>query len=93
MSGPSLADIEAATAAYTGVDLRDPHRYQKLVRARSLAFQAMRYEGYSYYVIAQHFNMDHSTVMHHCATPVDDDDLLAVLEAARKASILRAAHA
>lgn len=93
MSGPSLADIEAATAAYTAVDLRTPNRFPSLVRARKLAYQAARYEGFSLSEIGRHFHKDHSTIHHACGVPVDDDDLLAVLELARKASTLRAAHA
>jgi chromosomal replication initiation ATPase DnaA len=82
----TCADVEAEVIRYYGgLNLRDPSRTPEFVDARRLAYQAMRYFGYSFSEIGRHFAKDHSTIMHHCKRPVSDESLDAVVSATRAA--------
>jgi chromosomal replication initiation ATPase DnaA len=99
MRRPTVADVLEAVTYVAGVDPMTPGRSKSVTASKVLACHALREitESSLPEIGRAMGNADHTTARHHCAKPVDYDDLRAVaqrvsdhLEAEDRADVLEA---
>ena len=79
ISADSALKIAAASIDMMPEEIRSTSRNRENVRARRAVCVAMANEGFGIAEIGRAIHRDHSTVMHHLATPratIERDDLL-----------------
>jgi hypothetical protein len=86
----TLAEIErAASGFHGGIDLKRRDNRPGPTACRRSAYHAARYLGYSLNEIGRYFERDHTTIMWALQNEVADDELYAIVEAARRLALLR----